>query len=161
MRQWINAVSNCICHVEFILPLVDTALCAGRPVSRRGTKRRCISGSVVNGDIGCRGCANSSRALQRSFPWGSREREKSWAARSVAVSSLGRECLVPCTRGTTQRYVVVCARARLIYSIFLWSLTMTASVEDYYDGSRTFSWLTGVIHVPIDQVRILSSVSLS
>ena len=32
---------------------------------------------------------------------------------------------------------------------------MTASVEDYYDGSRTFSWLTGVIHVPIDQVNFL------
>ncbi|KZC10140.1 hypothetical protein WN55_01123 [Dufourea novaeangliae] len=30
---------------------------------------------------------------------------------------------------------------------------MTASVEDYYDGSRTFSWLADLIGLPIDQVK--------
>ena len=30
---------------------------------------------------------------------------------------------------------------------------MTTTVEDYYDGSRTFSWLADFIDVPIDQVR--------
>ncbi|XP_076231667.1 lysophospholipid acyltransferase 6 isoform X2 [Calliopsis andreniformis] len=32
---------------------------------------------------------------------------------------------------------------------------MTASVEDYYDGSRTFAWLSAIIDVPIDQVNFL------
>ncbi|XP_015431977.1 PREDICTED: lysophospholipid acyltransferase 1 isoform X2 [Dufourea novaeangliae] len=32
---------------------------------------------------------------------------------------------------------------------------MTASVEDYYDGSRTFSWLADLIGLPIDQVNFL------
>ncbi|KOX76664.1 hypothetical protein WN51_11017 [Melipona quadrifasciata] len=30
---------------------------------------------------------------------------------------------------------------------------MTMTVEDYYDGFRTFSWLADFIDVPIDQVR--------
>ncbi|KOC59030.1 hypothetical protein WH47_00574 [Habropoda laboriosa] len=29
---------------------------------------------------------------------------------------------------------------------------MTATVEDYYDGSRSFSWLANFIDLPIDQV---------
>lgn len=33
---------------------------------------------------------------------------------------------------------------------------MTATVEDYYDGFRTFSWLADFIDVPVDQVRNLS-----
>ena len=32
---------------------------------------------------------------------------------------------------------------------------MTAIVEDYYDGSRTFQWLADLIGVPIDQVNFL------
>ncbi|XP_050576179.1 lysophospholipid acyltransferase 6 isoform X1 [Bombus affinis] len=32
---------------------------------------------------------------------------------------------------------------------------MTTTMEDYYDGSRTFSWLADFIDVPIDQVNFL------
>lgn len=32
---------------------------------------------------------------------------------------------------------------------------MTVSVEDYYDGSRTFSWLADFIDIPIDQVNFV------
>ncbi|XP_076287832.1 lysophospholipid acyltransferase 6 isoform X2 [Lasioglossum baleicum] len=32
---------------------------------------------------------------------------------------------------------------------------MTVSVEDYYDGSRTFSWLANLINIPIDQVNFV------
>ncbi|XP_006618896.1 lysophospholipid acyltransferase 2 [Apis dorsata] len=34
---------------------------------------------------------------------------------------------------------------------------MTATVEDYYDGFRTFSWLADFIDVPVDQVNFLLS----
>lgn len=38
-------------HVQLITPLVDTALNAGKIVSRRGTKRRCISGTVAEASL--------------------------------------------------------------------------------------------------------------
>lgn len=35
------------------------------------------------------------------------------------------------------------------------ALAMTAPEDDYYDGSRTFSWLADYVGVPIDQVGVM------